>query len=140
MKLSLAPYASYLQSVMRIMVGLMFLEHGTSKLLGFPHTNYSGVPLSNPAGAAGLFELIGGALIVLGLFTRPVAFVLSGMCAVAYFMVHAPQNFFPIINMGEAAIVYSFVFIYLAGAGAGPWSLDALRTNRAGSTVAAAAH
>jgi putative oxidoreductase len=78
-------------------------------------------------GIAGFFELVGGILLVLGLFTRPAAFVLSGMTAVAYFMVHAPQNFFPILNKGELAVLYCFVFLYIAAAGPGPWSIDASR-------------
>jgi putative oxidoreductase len=114
-------------SVMRIAVALMLLQHGTAKLLGFPKLDWIGpdFSLTSPGGIAGFFELIGGALLVLGLFTRPVAFLLSGMMAVAYFMVHAPQGFYPIVNQGELAVVYCFVFLYLAVAGGGSWSLDA---------------
>lgn len=121
------PLSPYLLSVLRIMTGLLFLQHGTGKWLGFP----AGVPgypgsLSNltMSTTAGLIELVGGILIILGLFTRPVAFILSGMCAVAYFYAHAPSNFFPILNRGELAALYSFVFIYLFAAGGGAWSLD----------------
>jgi putative oxidoreductase len=119
---SLAPA---LQSVLRIVTGLLFLEHGTGKLLGFPH----GLPFIDkmPTGLlyfTGTLELVGGALIVLGLFTRPVAFVLSGFMAVAYFMAHFPMSFFPVLNMGEPAVLYCFVFLYLAAAGPGPWAID----------------
>jgi putative oxidoreductase len=112
-------------SLLRIMTGLLFLQHGTTKILGFPPSDMSGGGISfTLGGLSGLFELIGGALIVVGLFTRPVAFILSGMMAVAYFMVHAPQNFFPLLNGGEPAILYCFVFLYLSAAGGGAWSLD----------------
>jgi putative oxidoreductase len=119
---SLAPA---LQSVLRIVTGLLFMEHGTGKLLGFPH----GLPFIDkmPEGLlyfTGTMELVGGALIVLGLFTRPVAFVLAGFMAAAYFMAHFPMSFFPAINMGEPAVLYCFVFLYLAAAGAGPWAID----------------
>jgi putative oxidoreductase len=119
---SLAPA---LQSVLRIVAGLLFLEHGTGKLLGFPH----GLPFIDkmPAGLiyfTGTMELVGGALIVLGLFTRPVAFLLAGFMAVAYFMAHFPMSFFPAINFGEPAVLFCFVFLYLAAAGPGPWAID----------------
>ncbi len=114
-----------LHSVLRIVAGLLFLEHGAGKLLGFP----AGLPFIDkmPAGLlyfTGTMELAGGVLIVLGLFTRPVAFVLSGFMAVAYFMAHFPQSFFPAINFGEPAVLFCFVFLYLAAAGPGPWSID----------------
>jgi putative oxidoreductase len=117
--------APTLQSVLRIVAGLAFLEHGTGKLLGFPH----GLPFIDkmPTGLlyfTGTIELVGGVLIVLGLFTRPVAFVLSGFMAVAYFMAHFPMSFFPAINFGEPAVLYCFVFLYLAAAGPGPWAID----------------
>jgi putative oxidoreductase len=117
-------------SVLRIATGLLFLEHGTGKLLGFPDLGL-GPDFSvfgSMGGIAGLFEFFGSILIVLGLFTRPVAFVLSGMAAVAYFMVHAPQDFFPVINKGELAALYCFVFLFMAVAGGGAWSLDAFRS------------
>jgi putative oxidoreductase len=118
----LAPHA---RSLLRIAAGLTFLEHGTGKLLGFP----GGLPFIDkmPTGllyVTGTLELVGGLLIVLGLFTRPVAFILSGFMAVAYFMAHFPMSFFPAINMGEAAVLYCFIFLYLAVAGPGPWSID----------------
>src|SRR5712691_11206514 len=119
-------------SIYRIVIGLMFLEHGTAKILDFPHTQ-NHVPWTlmnlNP-GAQGLLELVGGLLIVLGLFTRPVAFILAGDMAVAYFMRHAPQNFFPLLNGGIAAILYCFIFLYLFVAGGGVWSLDQLWATR----------
>jgi putative oxidoreductase len=120
-----ARFAPYLLSVLRIAAGLLFLEHGTGKLLGFP----AGLPFIDkmPTGLlyfTGTMELVGGALTVLGLFTRPVAFVLSGFMAVAYFMAHFPVSFFPVINMGELAVLYCFVFLYLAAAGPGPWAID----------------
>ena len=117
---------SKILSLVRIVSGLLFLEHGTSKYLGFPAVPRVPEPLSL-GGIGGILELIGGALLVLGLFTRPVAFLLSGEMAVAYFISHFPRNFFPLINGGDAAILYCFVFFYLAFAGGGPWSLDALR-------------
>jgi putative oxidoreductase len=112
-------------SVLRIMTGLLFLEHGTAKYLGFPHLEKVPDPVSM-SGISGMLELVGGALIVLGLLTRPVAFLLSGNMAVAYFYAHAPRGFFPMLNMGEGAILYCFVFLYIFFAGPGPWSVDAV--------------
>jgi len=111
-------------SLLRIMTGLLFLQHGTAKILSFPPSPMAGISLATPGGIAGIFELVGGALIVVGLFTRPVAFILSGLMAVAYFMAHAPQGFFPLLNGGELAALYCFVFLYLSAAGGGAWSLD----------------
>jgi putative oxidoreductase len=112
-------------SVLRIMTGLLFMEHGTAKHLGFPHLEKVPDTMSLP-GVGGMLELVGGALIVLGLFTRPVAFLLSGEMAIAYFYAHAPRAFFPLLNMGESAILFCFIFLYLVFAGPGPWSLDAM--------------
>jgi len=116
-------------SILRIMVGVLFMEHGLAKVLGFPlqpnHAAYALFTL-NP-GLQGLLELEGGLLLALGLFTRPVALILAGDMAVAYFMAHAPRGFFPLLNGGELAIVYCFVFLYLWVAGGGEWSLDRLR-------------
>lgn len=114
-------------SLLRIMAALLFMEHGLMKLFHFPGPQ-PGVPDPLPAilVAAAWLEIAGGAALALGLFTRPVAFVLSGMMAVAYFMAHAPQGFYPALNGGEAAILFCFVFLYLALAGGGEWSLDAL--------------
>jgi putative oxidoreductase len=115
-------------SVLRIAAALMFLAHGTAKLFAFPQVAmFANLQLFSLFGLAGVIELLGGVLLALGLFTRPVAFILSGQMAVAYFLIHAPQNFFPILNGGELAALYSFVFLYFAVAGGGAWSLDALR-------------
>ncbi|GJD96886.1 DoxX family protein [Methylobacterium iners] len=124
-------WAPRLLSVLRIMTGLLFMAHGTQKLLGFPAVSERGMPalLSLP-GIAGILELVGGALIVLGLFTRPTAFILSGQMAVAYFLAHASRSFYPLLNGGELAVLYCFIFLYLAAAGPGPWSLDAQRRSR----------
>ena len=124
-----ASWAPTLQGLLRIAVGLSFLEHGTGKILGFPNLGdiigMMGAPLFY---FTGIVELVGGALIVLGLFTRPVAFVLSGFMAVAFFMVHVAMVgkgvIFPALNGGEAAYLYCFVFLFLAAAGPGKWSLD----------------
>src|SRR6267154_3726607 len=116
-------------SILRIIVGLLYMEHGLAKVVGFPlqpnHKAYELFTL-NP-GIQGLLELVGGLLLALGLFTRPVAFILAGNMAVAYFMAHAPRGFFPLLNGGELAIVYCFVFLYFWVAGGGEWSLDRLR-------------
>jgi putative oxidoreductase len=117
-------WAPRLLSILRIVAALIFMEHGTQKLLGFPPSENPGPPLFSLFGLAGILELVGGALLVLGLFTRPVAFILSGMMAVAYWIAHAPQSTFPVNNGGDAAILYCFVFLYLFAAGGGPWSLD----------------
>lgn len=119
-------WAPRLLSVLRIMAALLFMAHGTQKLLGFPAYPPNGAPaMMTLPWFAGLLELVGGALLALGLFTRPVAFILAGEMAVAYFIGHAPRNFFPVLNGGDAAILYCFVFLYLSAAGPGPWSVDA---------------
>ncbi len=123
---TLEAWAPRMLSVLRIVSALIFFAHGTQKLLGFPASDFS-PSLFSLMGLAGLLELIGGALLIVGLFTRPVAFVLSGMMAVAYWMAHAPQSFYPVNNGGDAAILYCFVFLYIVFAGPGPWSLDAVR-------------
>ncbi|HJU31917.1 MAG TPA: DoxX family protein [Hyphomicrobiaceae bacterium] len=120
----LEPYAPQLLSLLRIMSGLLVLQHGTTKYLSLPVSPMSNASPMTMSGAAGIIELIGGVLVVIGLFTRPAAFILSGMTAVAYFYAHAPRGFFPILNGGELAALYSFVFLYLAAAGGGPWSVD----------------
>lgn len=122
-------WTPYFQAILRIVTGFLFVQYGTAKLFAFPGAIMPGggtAPVASLAGVAGLLEL-GGALILLGLFTRPVAFVLSGEMAVAYFMGHAPQGFWPVLNQGAPAVFYCFVFLYFSAAGAGPWSLDALR-------------
>jgi putative oxidoreductase len=122
-----------LLSILRIVVALLFIEHGTQKLFGFP------VPL-NASGSlpplmlvAGVLESFGGLLILLGLFTRPVAFLLSGEMAVAYFTSHAPRGFFPLQNMGEVTVLYCFIFLFMVVAGGGVWSLDNLLWRRSGT-------
>src|SRR5689334_1015745 len=114
------------------MIGLLFMEHGTAKVLDFPHQETHKVfdLLTLNPGAQGLIELIGGFLFAVGLFTRPVAFILAGDVAVAYFMAHAPRGFFPLLNGGELAIVYCFTFLYFWLAGGGEWSLDRLLASR----------
>ena len=114
-------------SVLRIMTGLLFLQHGTAKYLGIPAMpNFTNVQVMSLSGIAGLIELVAGVLLTLGLFTRPVAFICSGMTAVAYFIAHAPRGFYPLANGGELAVLYCFVFLFLAVAGAGLWSADAM--------------
>lgn len=134
----LADWSPRLLSVLRIMSALLFLAHGTQKILGFP-AMAGGRPLPDMftlSWFAGMLELVGGVLLALGLFTRPVAFVLSGQMAFAYFLAHAPRSFFPVLNNGDAAILYCFVFLYIAATGPGPWSLDAQRAGR-GAELAA---
>lgn len=113
-----------LLSVLRIMSALLLLQHGTMKHLNFPAGPMNNAAIASLSGIAGLIELVGGLLLLVGLFTRPVAFVLSGLMAAAYFIAHAPRDFFPILNGGELAALYCFVFLFLAAAGGGPWSLD----------------
>ena len=117
-------WAPRVLSILRIVAALIFMEHGTQKLLGFPPSDRPAPELFSLSGLAGVLELFGGALLALGLFTRPVAFILSGEMAFAYWMAHAPDSFFPVNNGGDAAILYCFVFLYLAAAGGGAWSLD----------------
>lgn len=132
MENALRPWSSQLLSVLRIMAGLLVLQSGTGKYLGFPKVPmYENVQFMSLAGAAGLIELVGGALIVLGLFTRPAAFILSGLMAFAYLIAHAPRSFFPILNGGGFAVLFCFVFLYLAAAGGGAWSLDRILRGRA---------
>jgi len=111
-------------AVLRIMAALLFIEHGTQKFIDFPPAAQPFGDLMNILGVAGVLEVVGGVLILIGLFTRPVAFVLCGFMAVAYFMAHAPQSFFPINNRGDAAVLFCFVFLYLTAAGPGAFALD----------------
>lgn len=126
---ALETWTPYVLSLLRIVAALLLLEHGTQKLLGFPPGRAAPEFLSL-IWFAGLIELVGGALLLLGLFTRPVAFILSGELAFAYFMAHAPRSFFPILNGGELAALYCWVFLYFAFAGGGPLSLDHLLWRR----------
>jgi putative oxidoreductase len=123
-------WAPYLLSALRIVAAFLFVQFGTAKLLVWPGPIEPGggaVPLASLAGVAGLLELVGGALLLVGLYTRPVAFLLSGEMAFAYFIGHAPRGFWPVLNQGHPAILFCFVWLYLSAAGAGPWSLDAAR-------------
>ncbi len=122
-------WAPQLKSVLRIVAGFVFIQYGTMKLFGWPMAMPGGqtAAVLTQVGVAGALEVFGGALLLVGLFTRPVAFLLSGEMAVAYFQVHAPQSFWPIINQGQPAILYCFLWLYLSAAGGGPWSVDALR-------------
>jgi len=131
-------WAPRVLSILRIVAALIFMEHGTQKLFGFPPSDRPSPELFSLIGLAGVLEFVGGALLVLGLFTRPVAFILSGEMAFAYWMAHAPQSFFPVLNGGDAAILYCFVFLYLAAAGGGAWSLDNLRKRSRRDNAAAA--
>ena len=123
-------YAPQALSLLRIVASLIFILHGTAKLIGFPETPMPQPPVGSLFWIGGLLETFGGLLLLVGLFSRPVAFVLSGEMAVAYWMVHAPQSTFPIVNNGDAAILYCFVFLLIAAAGPGPWSLDAARRRK----------
>jgi len=129
----LATWSPRLLSVLRIVAALLFLQHGLAKLLHFPHVAmFDQLQLFSLLGLAGVIELVGSVLLLIGLFTRPVAFIMSGEMAVAYFMVHGPRGFFPILNQGELALLFCFVFLYLAAAGGGPWSVDVVLGERAG--------
>ena len=122
--MDIASWSPRMLSVLRIMTGLLFLEHGTQKLLHFPSPADPARPLTKLLLVQGILELIGGVPIAVGFLTRPVAFILAGDMAVAYFMAHAPQSFFPVVNRGDSAILYCFVFLYLFVAGGGVWSVD----------------
>lgn len=124
----LSKWSGEILSLQRIVAAFMFIQHGTQKLFGFPveaRAPYELMSLS--PGLAGLLEVILGPLLLLGVFTRQIAFVLSGFMAFAYFMVHAPRGFWTLANSGDAAVLYCFVFLYIAAAGGGKWSIDAIR-------------
>ncbi len=125
-------FAPHILSILRILAAATFLTHGTMKLFGWPAP--FPYPLNGMLYTAAILEVVGGLLLVVGLFSRPVAFVLSGLMAFAYWMAHAPRSFFPVLNGGDAAILYCFVFLYLAFAGGGPWSMDALRARKNAAT------
>jgi putative oxidoreductase len=117
-------------AVLRIVTAYLFITHGTAKLFGIPHqAMFDSLKLMSTSGVAGILEFVGGALLLIGLFTRPVAFVLCGLMAFAYFMAHGSQGnvFVPMLNKGELAVLYCFVFLYFTAAGAGAWSVDAMR-------------
>ena len=120
-------WAPRVLSILRIVVGLVLLQYGLAKLFGWPAVEmFQDLPWLSLFGIAGMFELIGGTLLILGLFTRPAAFILSGEMAAAYFIEHFPRGFFPILSEGDLAVSLCFTFLYLAFAGGGPWSLDAV--------------
>jgi putative oxidoreductase len=127
-----------LLSLLRIVAAFLFMQVGTAKLFAFPAAVMPGggtAPVGSLAWVAGLLETFGGLFLLLGLFTRPVAFLLSGEMAVAYFMGHAPRGLWPVLNQGTDAVFYCFLFLYLSAAGPGPWSLDALRFRRRGVSI-----
>ncbi len=125
---SRSPWASRVLSIFRIVIGLLFMSAGTIKLFGFPPNPHPAmsIPLMSQLGAAGILETFGGLAIVLGLFTRPVALILSGEMAVAYFQVHFPHSYFPSMNGGQDAILFCFTYLYFAFVGGGAWSIDTL--------------
>ena len=131
MEISQASYTVWtprILGILRIVTGFLFLQHGMAKLFGVPHiAMFDGLQLFSLLGFAGVLELVGGLFMLAGLFTRPTAFVLSGQMAVAYFMAHASKGLLPILNQGELAVIYCFVFLYFAVAGAGAFSIDAKR-------------
>jgi putative oxidoreductase len=127
----LARFQPQLLAVLRMVVALLFLQHALIKLFGFPPGGQPGQqPIASLLGIGGLIELVTGVLVLLGLFTRPAAFIAAGEMAVAYWMVHAPRGFYPAVNMGEAAVLFCFTFLYLAAAGPGAWSIDGAREGR----------
>jgi len=132
--MTLAPHDATIQralSILRIVSAFLLIQHATAKLFGVPHVAFfDNLKIVSLVGAAGILELLGGALLMAGLFTRPVAFILSGLLAFAYFIGHAPKGNFlsPMLNGGEAAVLFCFVFLFLAAAGGGAWSLDAMRS------------
>lgn len=135
-----AQWTPRLLSVLRIILGFLFIPHGAQKLFGFmAPPQWSTPPIFSMVGIAGALEFFGGLLILLGLFTRPVAFILSGMMAVAYFMIHAPGGFWPLQNKGELAVIYCWLFLFFSVAGGGAWSLDRLWSRREAVSPYAAA-
>jgi len=123
-------WAPQAQGLLRIVAGYLFLQHGTAKLLHVPHVAaFDQLQLMSLTGMAGIIELVGGILLLIGLFTRPAAFIMSGEMAVAYFMAHAPRGsaLMPMLNQGELAVLFCFVFLFFAAAGAGAWSIDSAR-------------
>ena len=123
----LSRWQPQLLALLRIVTGLLFLEHGLSKFFGFP-VPFPVQPLPPMLVAAGVIEIVAGVLVTIGLFTRLAAFVASGEMAVGYFIMHFPQGFWPLANKGESAILFCFIFLYLAAAGAGAWSIDEARS------------
>src|SRR3982074_1094127 len=134
---SRSPWRGRMLSILRIIAGMVFITFGTMKLFNFPPlpAGMPPIPLVSQMGLAGTLEVFGGLLILIGLFTRPVSFVLAGEMAVAYFQGHYPQSFWPTTNMGPPAILYCFIFLYFVFAGAGPWSADAMIARSKGSNL-----
>ncbi len=126
METLLGPFRAYIYALLRIAAGFLFFQHGLPKLFG-GFGRAAPVELFSQMGLAGVIEVVGGALIALGLFTSPVAFIASGEMAVAYFQAHLPRGFWPVVNGGELAALYSFLFLYLAAIGSGKWSIDSIR-------------
>jgi len=125
-----AMWSPRLLSVLRIIVGLLFMQHGLSKYFGFPAASPASFNAMGLLGVAGAIEIVAGALVAIGLFARVAAFLASGQMAIGYFMSHAPRAFFPQANGGELAIFFCFVFLYIALEGPGPWSIDAMRSRK----------
>ncbi len=123
-------FEPYLRSLLRIITAFTFMLHGTMKLFAFPAGMGNGIHLFSQIGLAGILEAFGGGLMLIGLFTRPVAFILAGEMAIAFFQVHFPRSFWPIISGGELAMVYCFIWLYFSAAGPGPWSIDAIISRR----------
>lgn len=122
-----------LLSILRIIAATLFMQHGLQKLFGFPGTQAASPEFLSLVGIAGILEFFGGFLLLIGLFTRPVAFLLSGEMAVAYFMMHASRSYWPMLNQGELAVIFCFVFLYIAAAGGGAWSVDRIRATHRSS-------
>ena len=133
-----SPWSDRVLAVLRIVAGAIFMSYGSMKLFGYPPSPQAmpAFALMSQLGVAGMLELFGGLAIVLGLLTRPVAFILAGEMAVAYFQAHAPQSIFPVVNNGVPAVLYCFLFLYLSAAGAGAWSIDRLLLRRAPASIA----
>lgn len=123
-----------LLSVLRMVTAILFMQHGLQKLFGFPGNQAASPEILSLIGISGILEFFGGFLLLIGLFTRPVAFLLSGEMAVAYFMVHASQSYWPMLNHGELAVLFCFVFLYIAAAGGGAWSVDRVLATHRSST------
>jgi len=131
MAVDLASWSPRMLSVLRIVTALLYLQHGLAKLIGFPHVAmFDNLAPFSLVWFAGVIEIVGSLLLLPGIFTRAASFIMSGEMAVAYFMVNAPQGFFPILNRGELGVLFCFVFLYLAVAGGGVWSVDAQRSSR----------
>ena len=130
MKDFLNSWSPQVLSLLRIVVSLLFMQHGGQKLFGFPAPQNASFELFSLYGMAGILEFFGGALLLIGLFTRPIAFLLCGEMAFAYFLSHFPKGFWPIVNRGELAVLFCFIFLYFVFSGGGPWEIDRLINKR----------